>query len=764
MADPHLGQWTYRHDRAGRLREQTDGKGQKVVFTYGATLGRLSSKQTYNADNQLVSTANYTYDSGDANHTVYKGQLFQVTDSEGWERKGYDTLGRLQKTTRHLDIKNQDYVTTYTYDAADRIASVVYPNGGPTVFNEYHFSGALKRTYRNGYNFYSATDSACFDEFGRVIQFTYGNGKTTTRSYYSVSKRLQSITVPSVFTRTYHYTAADDIKSINGTGLGDTDTAVTYDNLHRILTYTGLSGSYSYDAVGNVTRNAEGGGSAFTYGVRRKQAVKSAFTKTYLYDECGNMIVRRGGAAGAEALEYDAENRLTRFSQAGTLVVEYGYAADGARLWKRKNQSDLQVWIGNLYEEKDGKVLYHVFAGDQQVCTFEAASILNGGSGPSTTHVGYYYHQDLLNSSSALSGNTGAQLEVNVWHPFGRTQTASPQAGFKVSRQFTGQVLDTETGLYYYNARYYDPEIGRFIQPDTVIADLSNPQSYNRYSYCLNNPLKYTDPTGHAVIQAWQAAQLRLISAGGLLNNVGAYGISMGITAMNVFSLGSFGKNDALADRAIAGEISDAQFYGGIAVNGGVAAASVAAGGGAGGLLVKAAGTGLGASVGAGAVAGLASSTTDILGTRMGYGCLGIEYQQSVGQDLAQVGMGTAIGAVGGAAVYGINARFSGQLNGNSADDIRAQHGYVIKDSYNGDVVVKNGISGGGLNKNGTSPRANRQVNAWNRESGNTGRYRAEVVFQVKGGPGARRAALAAERAVSNQERATLDPTRHKKP
>jgi RHS repeat-associated protein len=71
------------------------------------------------------------------------------------------------------------------------------------------------------------------------------------------------------------------------------------------------------------------------------------------------------------------------------------------------------------------------------------------------------------------------------------------QASFQVSRRFTGQVLDAETGLYYYNARYYDPELGRFIQPDTAIPDLSNPQSYNRYSYCVNNPLRYTDPSGH---------------------------------------------------------------------------------------------------------------------------------------------------------------------------------------------------------------------------------------------------------------------------
>jgi RHS repeat-associated protein len=61
---------------------------------------------------------------------------------------------------------------------------------------------------------------------------------------------------------------------------------------------------------------------------------------------------------------------------------------------------------------------------------------------------------------------------------------------------FTGQRLDG-TGLYYYNARYYDPSIGRFISPDTIVPHPANPQSFNRYSYCLNNPLTYIDPSGH---------------------------------------------------------------------------------------------------------------------------------------------------------------------------------------------------------------------------------------------------------------------------
>jgi RHS repeat-associated protein len=69
------------------------------------------------------------------------------------------------------------------------------------------------------------------------------------------------------------------------------------------------------------------------------------------------------------------------------------------------------------------------------------------------------------------------------------------QGTLGTDKLFTGQRLDS-TGLYYYNARYYDPEIGRFISSDTVVQSFANPQTLNRYSYCVNNPLKYTDPTG----------------------------------------------------------------------------------------------------------------------------------------------------------------------------------------------------------------------------------------------------------------------------
>jgi len=81
-----------------------------------------------------------------------------------------------------------------------------------------------------------------------------------------------------------------------------------------------------------------------------------------------------------------------------------------------------------------------------------------------------------------------------AYSPFCGTRSTS--GGLNTDKKFTGQRLD-QLDLYFYNARYYDPGIGRFISADTVVPNWTNPQSLNRYSYCLNNPLKYVDPSGH---------------------------------------------------------------------------------------------------------------------------------------------------------------------------------------------------------------------------------------------------------------------------
>ena len=94
-----------------------------------------------------------------------------------------------------------------------------------------------------------------------------------------------------------------------------------------------------------------------------------------------------------------------------------------------------------------------------------------------------------------LTNDAGQQGEMIRYYPFGEQwqDTVTPGVPYK----YTGQEYDSSTGLYFYKSRYYDAHLARFIQPDTIVPNPNKPQAWNRYSYVQNNPLKYTDPTGH---------------------------------------------------------------------------------------------------------------------------------------------------------------------------------------------------------------------------------------------------------------------------
>ncbi len=115
--------------------------------------------------------------------------------------------------------------------------------------------------------------------------------------------------------------------------------------------------------------------------------------------------------------------------------------------------------------------------------------------------------------------------------PWGETRFSSGTT--PTTWRFTGQREDATIGLYFYNARHLDPQLGRFTQPDTIVPEPSNPQALNRYSYTLNNPIKYRDSSGHWVetvfdlaMIAWDIAEVKrdpsLLNVGALILDVGA--------------------------------------------------------------------------------------------------------------------------------------------------------------------------------------------------------------------------------------------------
>ncbi|WP_423222642.1 RHS repeat-associated core domain-containing protein [Candidatus Amarolinea aalborgensis] len=111
---------------------------------------------------------------------------------------------------------------------------------------------------------------------------------------------------------------------------------------------------------------------------------------------------------------------------------------------------------------------------------------------------------DHLGSTAVTANETGARIAELSYKPWGESRYSF--GATPTLRRFTGQVLDSVGGgLYFYNARYYDPALGRFIQADTIVPQPGNPQSLNRYSYVRNNPLRYTDPTGNFTDDAIKA-------------------------------------------------------------------------------------------------------------------------------------------------------------------------------------------------------------------------------------------------------------------
>lgn len=153
-------------------------------------------------------------------------------------------------------------------------------------------------------------------------------------------------------------------------------------------------------------------------------------------------------------------------------------------------------WIESLQEYH---TLIYVYSGtstlyEKNETTGAYATYVYGPNGKIAKNVDGlrdYYHIDRLGSTRLVTDESGNTITSMNYSPFGESISTGEEARYL----YTGKEMD-RTGLYYYGARYYDPEIGRFITRDAVKGDCENPQSLNLYSYCLNNPLRYTDPLG----------------------------------------------------------------------------------------------------------------------------------------------------------------------------------------------------------------------------------------------------------------------------
>lgn len=227
-----------------------------------------------------------------------------------------------------------------------------------------------------------------------------------------------------------------------------------------------------------------------------KHAVTSLGTgENYTYDANGNMDCRSEGGVTYKQT-YDVENRLTTVSKmsggcAGTILetTSFVYDGDGNLVKKTDPNGSKTLYVGGVYEvdkSSGGAVTatrnYYPAAGAMRV-----------------NNTIYYIRKDHLGSASAVTDASGTILGEQLYYPFGQTRYAT--GSMYTDRLYTGQREISSLGIYYYNARFYSPYINHFISADTIVPNPVNPQSLNRYSYVNNNPLRYTDPTGHYCVE-----------------------------------------------------------------------------------------------------------------------------------------------------------------------------------------------------------------------------------------------------------------------
>jgi RHS repeat-associated protein len=263
----------------------------------------------------------------------------------------------------------------------------------------------------------------------------------------------------------------------------------SYDHRDRLTrawtTSNGLTTAdegYAYDAIGNLTQK---GSIASQYGSNLNgtgvgpHQVRQVGGQSVSYDANGNML-----AGNSRTFTWNTQNQPTTITGLDGVTEVYNYNADGERVTRTRG-NDTTVFFEGLWEEvlSSSNRYYYPFNG--QMVAMRDNTI--GGAV-------FWLHGDLLGSVTASSDGNG-NVTRQVFGPWGQLRAGSSSIS-QTTLNYTGQRLDG-TGLLYYHARYYDPALGRFISPDSVVPDYKDPQDLNRYSYVKNNPVRYNDPTGH---------------------------------------------------------------------------------------------------------------------------------------------------------------------------------------------------------------------------------------------------------------------------
>ena len=456
LTDVDAGKTTYEYDALGRIIKQTDARGNVTTKTYNAS-GLVTSMTCGGV------TTNYTYDE--------KLRLVKEIVGKQLISYEYDKYNRLTKKVYSIDGEVLNF--RYVYNSIGQLTAKTFPDG--------------------------MTENYIYDDNGNLLQVTMGtervwelasfDGVERTanlgpkqlvlyKGYSEESKLLNSSikngnTILHSFNYEFNEKTGELTKRI---GMNGTE-KFTYDQFCRLTktNVNGIDNAISYRLNGNISQKSDIG--TYTYDDTRKNAVVQVTDPNKLLQ-------------GTQAVTYNAFNKVETVKQ-GTysLAIIYGPTRQRCKTILVNGSTTTTTLYADNYEQRtiNGVTTsYHYVSSPDGLI---AVYVKQGN-----TITPYYIEKDHLGSIVNIYDANGTQHFSATYDVWGKQTITKNTIG--ITRGYTGHEHWNQFGLIDMNGRFYDPQIARFLSPDPYVQDPSVVQNYNRYSYCMNNPLKYTDPSG----------------------------------------------------------------------------------------------------------------------------------------------------------------------------------------------------------------------------------------------------------------------------
>jgi RHS repeat-associated protein len=461
----------------------SDGTGQ-TAWSYDAVGNALAVSKTIN--NQ-TKTMNYTYNLDGSPATIQYPGGRTITY----------TTGNAQRPTSAKDNSNSiNYALSATYAPQGALASV---QDGSNLVSTYFYNNRLELCRISIKNTGTAPATCADTTLGNVLDLAYSYGQS---SYYGSGSNFNN----------------GNIASVTNNLTGGRSQSYTYDPLNRLLTAQSAAtsgtdcwgqGFGSYNATSPTLPLADDALNNQLLVTATKCSPPAPNWSVNSYNQITNSgytYANSGGNTadgGTYTYTYDAENRLTSVVT-GSGTYCYAYDGNGLRVQKGTGSG------GSCSAPTVNKLYWHDAGGNTIAETDGTGSTTNSSyneyvsfagqliaqSNPSSGNV-YYYVSDHLGSTRVVTNASGSPCYEADFLPYGLENTPS---GFtnscSTNYKFTGYERDTETGNDYAFARYYSQREERFLSPDPLDGDITDPQTLNKYAYVRNNPTNLTDPSG----------------------------------------------------------------------------------------------------------------------------------------------------------------------------------------------------------------------------------------------------------------------------